>query len=104
MSDAATGPCQRARYRRDLARVAGVRTGPARPPVGGVSSPQGAMIFYQAHGAEETYGPGCSEWIAAEGVVECATTASGSALLRRLRREGAECSLSAHSLRYLASA
>jgi hypothetical protein len=62
------------------------------------------MIFYQAHGAEETYGPGCSEWIAAEGVVECATTASGSALLRRLRREGAECSLSAHSLRYLASA
>jgi hypothetical protein len=40
------------------------------PPVGGVSSPPGAMIFYLAHGADGVCGPNCSEWIAAEGVVE----------------------------------
>jgi hypothetical protein len=42
----------------------------ARPPVGGVTSLPGAMIFYLAHGAEGACGPNCSEWIAAEGVVE----------------------------------
>jgi hypothetical protein len=42
----------------------------ARPPVGGVSSPRGAMIFYLAHGQVGTCGPDCSEWVAAEGVVE----------------------------------
>jgi hypothetical protein len=42
----------------------------ARPPVGGVVSPEGAMIFYLAHGPEGACGPNCSEWIAAEGVVE----------------------------------
>jgi hypothetical protein len=42
----------------------------ARPPVGGVISPADAMIFYLAHGREGACGPDCSEWIAAEGVVE----------------------------------
>jgi hypothetical protein len=42
----------------------------ARPSVGGVSSPQGAMIFYPAHGQDGACGPNCSDWIAAEGVVE----------------------------------
>ena len=42
----------------------------ALPPVGGVSSPPGAMIFYLAHGQDGACGPNCSEWIAAEGVVE----------------------------------
>src|SRR5580700_1376007 len=41
-----------------------------RPPVGGVISPADAMIFYLAHGREGACGPDCSEWIAAEGVVE----------------------------------
>src|SRR5580700_5998774 len=41
-----------------------------RPPVGGVITPADAMIFYLAHGPEGACGPGCSEWIAAEGVVE----------------------------------
>jgi hypothetical protein len=41
-----------------------------RPPVGGVISPADAMIFYLAHGAEGACGQNCSEWIAAEGVVE----------------------------------
>jgi hypothetical protein len=41
-----------------------------RPPVGGVISPADAMIFYLAHGGEGACGPNCSEWIAAEGVVE----------------------------------
>jgi hypothetical protein len=42
----------------------------ARPPVGGVISPPDAMIFYLARGPEGVCGPNCSEWIAAEGVVE----------------------------------
>lgn len=42
----------------------------ARPPVGGVNSLAGAMIFYQARGQDGACGPGCSAWIAAEGVVE----------------------------------
>jgi hypothetical protein len=42
----------------------------ARPPVGGVNSPADAMIFYLAHGPDGACGPNCSEWIAAEGVVE----------------------------------
>ena len=56
----------------------------ARPPVGGVSSPQGAMIFYQAHGPEGACGPGCSDWIAAEGVVEWDTFKRLFALVQRL--------------------
>jgi hypothetical protein len=42
----------------------------ARPPVGGVMSPPDAMIFYLARGPGGLCGPNCSEWIAAEGVVE----------------------------------
>jgi hypothetical protein len=42
----------------------------ARAPVGGVISPADAMIFYLAHGRDGACGPNCSEWIAAEGVVE----------------------------------
>jgi hypothetical protein len=42
----------------------------ARPPVGGVTSPQGSMIFYLAHGQDAACGPNRSDWIAAEGVVE----------------------------------
>jgi hypothetical protein len=41
-----------------------------RPPVGGVISPADAMIFYLARGQDGACGPDCSEWIAAEGVVE----------------------------------
>ena len=41
-----------------------------RPPVGGVISPADAMIFYLAHGRDEACGQNCSEWIAAEGIVE----------------------------------
>ena len=42
----------------------------SRPPVGGFGSPANAMIFYVAHGAEELCGPGCTDWIAAEGTVQ----------------------------------
>jgi len=41
-----------------------------RPPVGGVGSPPDAMIFYVAHGAPDACGNGCSDWIAAEGIVQ----------------------------------
>jgi hypothetical protein len=37
------------------------------PPIGDFGAPPGAMIFYIAHGAENSCGPGCSDWIAAEG-------------------------------------
>jgi hypothetical protein len=46
------------------------REQPARPPVGGVVSPEGAMIFYAAHGRDEACGVNCADWIAAEGTVE----------------------------------
>jgi len=41
-----------------------------RPPVGGIGSPPDAMIFYVARGPAGACGPDCSEWIAAEGIVE----------------------------------
>jgi hypothetical protein len=41
-----------------------------RPAVGGIGSPADAMIFYVAHGAADSCGPGCSDWIAAEGTVQ----------------------------------
>jgi hypothetical protein len=41
-----------------------------RAPVGGIGSPPDAMIFYLAHGATGACGPGCSDWIAAEGTVQ----------------------------------
>jgi hypothetical protein len=43
---------------------------PLRPPVGGIGSPPDAMIFYVARGSAGACGPGCSEWIAAEGTVQ----------------------------------
>jgi hypothetical protein len=42
----------------------------ARPPAGGVASAPDAMIFYVAHGNDGACGPGCSDWIAAEGTVQ----------------------------------
>lgn len=41
-----------------------------RPPIGLYGSPPDAMIFYVAHGAAGACGPGCSDWIAAEGTVQ----------------------------------
>ena len=49
--------------------VAQVQT-PPRPPVGGIGQLPDAMIFYVARGATGACGPGCSEWIAAEGTVQ----------------------------------
>ena len=42
---------------------------PDRPPVGGIGQLPDAMIFYVARGTVGACGPGCSEWIAAEGSV-----------------------------------
>jgi len=39
----------------------------ARPPVGELPD---AMIFHVADGAADACGPGCSDWIAAEGIVK----------------------------------
>ncbi|WP_316395060.1 hypothetical protein [Bradyrhizobium sp. 33ap4] len=54
-----------------------------RPPVGGVNSAPGAMIFYVAHGAPDACGPGCSNWIAAEGAVQWDTYKRLLAILDR---------------------
>jgi hypothetical protein len=56
---------------------------PPRPPVGGIVSPPDAMIFYVAHGAAGACGPGCSEWIAAEGIVRWDTYKRLLAILDR---------------------
>ena len=55
----------------------------ARPPVGGIGELPDAMIFYVAHGAADACGPGCSDWIAAEGVVEWDTVKRLIAILDR---------------------
>lgn len=54
-----------------------------RPPVGGIGSPADAMIFYVAHGASGACGPGCSDWIAAEGTVQWDTFKRLLAILDR---------------------
>jgi hypothetical protein len=56
---------------------------PARPPIGGFGSPPDAMIFYVARGASGACGPGCSEWIAAEGTVQWDTHKRLIAILDR---------------------
>jgi hypothetical protein len=55
----------------------------ARPPVGGIGELSDAMIFYVAHGPADACGPGCSEWIAAEGTVEWDTLKRLIAILDR---------------------
>ncbi|MGA2292491.1 hypothetical protein [Bradyrhizobium sp.] len=55
-----------------------------RPPVGGIGELPDAMIFYVAHGAADACGPGCSEWIAAEGTVKWDTLKRLIAILDRL--------------------
>ena len=52
------------------AAVGSVQAQDRRPPVGGVGSAPDAMIFYVAHGAPGACGEGCSDWIAAEGIVQ----------------------------------
>lgn len=54
-----------------------------RPPIGGIGSPPDAMIFYVARGAAGACGPGCSEWIAAEGTVQFDTHKRLIAILDR---------------------
>jgi hypothetical protein len=54
-----------------------------RAPVGGIGSPPDAMIFYVARGAPGACGPGCSEWIAAEGTVQWDTFKRLLAILDR---------------------
>src|SRR6476646_9611785 len=56
---------------------------PHRPAVGGIGSPTDAMIFYVARGAAGACGPGCSEWIAAEGTVQWDTHKRLIAILDR---------------------
>jgi hypothetical protein len=56
---------------------------PQRPPVGGFGSLPDAMIFYVAHGSPGACGPGCSEWIAAEGTVQWDTHKRLIAILDR---------------------
>jgi len=54
-----------------------------RPAVGGFGSAPDAMIFYVAHGPQGACGPGCSDWIAAEGTVQWDTHKRLIAILDR---------------------
>src|ERR1700743_2567693 len=54
-----------------------------RPPAGVVNSLPDAMIFYAAYGADGACGPGCSDWIAAEGTVQWDTYKRLIAILDR---------------------
>jgi hypothetical protein len=54
-----------------------------RPPIGGIGELPDAMIFYVAHGATDACGPGCSDWIAAEGTVQWDTHKRLIAILDR---------------------
>jgi hypothetical protein len=54
-----------------------------RPPVGGIGQLPDAMIFYVAQGAPGACRPGCSEWIAAEGIVQWDTHKRLIAILDR---------------------
>lgn len=54
-----------------------------RPPVGGMGQLPDAMIFYVAHGSPDACGPGCSDWIAAEGTVQWDTYKRLLAILDR---------------------
>ncbi|MES5485563.1 hypothetical protein QMZ05_22675 [Bradyrhizobium sp. INPA03-11B] len=63
--------------------AAGLAQAQTRPPVGGVNSAPGAMIFYVAHGPSDACGPGCSDWIAAEGSVQWDTYKRLLAILDR---------------------
>ena len=64
--------------------VTPARAQDALPPVGGVISPPGAMIFYVARGSAGACGNHCSEWIAAEGTVQWDSHKRLLALLDRL--------------------
>jgi hypothetical protein len=64
--------------------VAPVRAQDALPPVGGVTSPPGAMIFYVARAPAGVCGDNCSEWIVAEGTVLWDSYKRFLALLDRL--------------------
>jgi hypothetical protein len=50
--------------------AAGAVQAQQRPPIGAFGSPPDAMIFYVAHGPADACGPGCSDWIAAEGAAQ----------------------------------
>jgi hypothetical protein len=63
--------------------AAGAAQAQTRPPVGGFGSAPGAMIFYVAHGGPDACGPGCSDWIAAEGIVQWDTYKRLLAILDR---------------------
>lgn len=54
-----------------------------RPPIGGIGQVPDAMIFYVAHGGPDACGPGCPDWIAAEGAIQFDTFKRLIAILDR---------------------
>jgi len=63
--------------------AAGMAQAQTRPPIGGIGQLPDAMIFYVAHGGPDACGPGCSDWIAAEGTVQFDTFKRLIAILDR---------------------
>jgi len=68
------------------AALAQTEPGPAtKPPVAPDPAVIHPMVFYDAHGEANACGPGCSEWIAAEGKIDSGTAARLQQLLARLK-------------------
>lgn len=61
----------------------GMAQAQTRPPIGGIGQLPDTMIFYVAHGGPDACGPGCSDWIAAEGTVQFDTFKRLIAILDR---------------------
>ncbi|GLH78407.1 hypothetical protein SSBR45G_33160 [Bradyrhizobium sp. SSBR45G] len=53
------------------------------PPIAEFGTLPDAMIFYVAHGAPDSCGPGCADWIAAEGTIQFDTFKRLIAILDR---------------------
>jgi hypothetical protein len=66
--------------------MAQTEPGPAtKPPAAPDPAVMHPMVFYDAHGEANACGPGCSEWIAAEGKIDSGTAARLQQLLARLK-------------------
>jgi hypothetical protein len=70
-----------------LAAQGGGAGGPTRPapaPARPDTSTMRPMVFYHAHGGDNACGPGCSEWIAAEGKIDAGSPGRLQHLLTQL--------------------
>jgi hypothetical protein len=68
-----------------LGQATGQSTSPAPPAFNSLEVLKKPMLFYLAKGEPDSCGPGCSEWIAAEGAVDAGVVARFRAFLAKTR-------------------